>query len=236
MYVNLDIQTTMLNVHVLTPGANVFNVYLKISRSYSISEIVLLKEEDAGSDIEESIAETEKDCQKREIPCTIVTFRKNDYEGLLEKILDLRRQYQRREKPFKLYFNITAGRKDVAIMAFMGSLWVDGIGYYLTREMDEPIEFPVPKVSLAQLEQNQLHRRILELLSEKNGGTFSQSDLRRKIGVNPNNHKDLSAQTLSSSICALEEYGLLRKQPEGRETLIIITLSGRLAYSMIRSL
>jgi DNA-binding transcriptional ArsR family regulator len=235
MYLDLDNQIIMLNVHVLTPGANVFNVYLKISRSYSISEIVLLKEEDAGSDIEESIVETERDCEKRDIPCTVVTFRKNDYEDLLEKILDLRRQYQKRGKPFKLYFNITAGRKDVAIMAFMGSLWVDGIGYYLTKEMDEPIEFPVPKVSLAQLEQNQLHRRILELLSERSGGAFSQSDLRRKIGVNPNNHKDLSAQTLSSSISALEEYGLLKKQPEGRETQITITLSGRLAHSMLHA-
>ena len=233
MYLDVDNQITMLNIHVLTPGANVFNVYLKISRSYSISEIILLKEEDAVGDIEESIAETEKDCEKREIPCTIVTFRKNDYEDLLEKILNIRRWYQKRKEPFKLYFNITAGRKDVAIMAFMGSLWVDGIGYYLTREMDEPIVFPVPKVSLAQLEQNQLHRKILELLSEKSGEIFSQSDLRRKIGVNPNNHKDLSAQTLSSSISALEEYGLLKKQQEGRETQITITLSGRLAHSML---
>jgi DNA-binding MarR family transcriptional regulator len=233
MYPNMDNQVIMLNVHVLTPGANVFNVYLKISRNYPISEIVLLKEEDSSSDIEESIVETEKDCEMRDIPCTIVTFRKNDFEDLLEKILDLQRQYRKRERPFKLYFNITAGRKDVAIMAFMGSLWVDGIGYYLTREMDRSIEFPIPKVSLAQLEQNQLHRRILELLSERSGGTFSQSDLRRRIGVNPNNHKDLSAQTLSSSIGALEGYGLLEKQPEGRETRIRITLSGRLAYSML---
>jgi DNA-binding transcriptional ArsR family regulator len=233
MYLDVDIQITMLNVHILTPGANVFNVYLKISRSYSISEIVLLKEEESDNVIEESIAETKKDCEKRDIPCTLATFRKNDYEDLLEKILDLRRQYQKREKPFKLYFNVTAGRKDVAIMAFMGSLWVDGIGYYLTKEMEEPFEFPVPKVSLAQLEQNQLHRRILELLSEKSGGTFSQSNLRQKIGVNPNNHKNLSAQTLSSSISALEECGLLEKQPEGRETQLTITLSGRLAQSML---
>lgn len=233
MYLDLDNQIIMLNIHVLTPGANVFNVYLKISKNYSISEIVLLQEEDAASDIEESIAETEKDCEKREIPCTIVIFRKNDSEDLLEKILDLRRQYQKREGSFKLYFNVTAGRKDVAIMAFMGSLWVDGIGYYLAKEMDEPIEFPVPKVSLAQLGQNLLHRRVLELLSERSGGAFSQSDLRRRIGVNPNNHKDLSAQTLSSSISALEGYGLLEKQPEGRETRIQITLSGRLAYSML---
>ena len=233
MYLDQDNQFTMLNIHVLTPGVNVFNVYLKISKCYSISEIVLLKEEDTISDIEESIAETERDCAKRDLPCTIVTFRKNDYENLLEKILDIRRQYQKGEKPFKFYFNVTAGRKDLAIMAFMGSLWVDGIGYYLTREMDEPIEFPVPRVSLAQLEHNQLHRRILELLSEKSSGAYSQSDLRRKIGVNPNNHKDLSAQTLSSSIHALEEYGLLKKKPEGRETRVQITLSGRLAYSMI---
>lgn len=233
MYLNIDNQIIMLNIHVLTPGANVFNVYLKISRNYPISEIVLLKEEEPGSGIEESIIETEKDCEKRDIPCTIITFRKNDFEDLLEKILDLQRQYQKRERPFKLYFNITAGRKDVAIMAFMGSLWVDGIGYYLTKEMDRSIEFPVPKVSLAQLEQNQLHRRILELLSEMSGGTSSQSDLRRKIGVNPNNHKNLSAQTLSSSIGALEEYGLLKKQPDGRETQIEITLSGRLAHSML---
>lgn len=234
MYLDDDIQNHMLNIHVLTPGANVFNVYLKISRHFPLSEIVLLKEEESNSTIEESIAETQKDCENREIPCTIVSFKNNDFEDLLEKILDLHRKYLKGGEPFSLYFNVTAGRKDVAIMMFMGSLWVDGIGYYLTKEMKEPLMFPVPKVSLAKLEQNKLHCKILEILSEKTGGTQIQNDLRRKIGTNPNNHKDLSAQTLSSSIDALEKHGLLMKQPEGRVTEITITLSGRLAYTMLK--
>lgn len=234
MYLDNDIQSSMLKIHVLTPGANVFNVYLKISRHCPISEIVLLKEDESDHNIEGSIAETQKDCEKRDLPCTIVTFRKNDFEDLLEKILDLHRKYKKGEQPFRFYFNVTAGRKDVAIMTFMGSLWVDGIGYYLTKEMGEPLVLPVPKVPLAQLKQNKLHCKILELLSEKTGGTYIQSELRRKIGKSPNNNKDLSAQALSSSIRALEDYDLLNKKPEGRVTKITITLSGRLAYSMLK--
>lgn len=234
MYLDNDIQNHMLNIHVLTPGENVFNIYLKISRHFPLSEIILLKEDESDLKIEKSITETQKDCEKRDLPCTIVPFRKNDFEDLLEKILDLHRNYQKRGEPFNLYFNITAGKKDVAIMTFMGSLWVDGIGYYLTKEMREPIMFPVPKVSLGQLGQNKLHCKILELLSEKREGTYIQNDLRRKIRKNPNNNKDLSDQTLSSSLDPLEEYGLISKMPEGRVKKITITLSGRLAYSMLK--
>jgi DNA-binding MarR family transcriptional regulator len=62
----------------------------------------------------------------------------------------------------------------------------------------------------------------------------SQSKIRTEIKKHPGKSKELSPQALSKSIKALEGYGLVTKKIEGRETLVSITLSGKIAYSMVK--
>ena len=98
--------------------------------------------------------------------------------------------------------------------------------------MKYPIELPIPKISVNDLTKNKLHLKVLGFVSEHRG--INQTKLRRNIGKNPNNNKELSAQTLSQSLNYLEKYELIKREHVGRETEVETTLSGRLAYSMIK--
>lgn len=232
----------MLNVHVLTTGAHIYEVYLKIASHYPIREIVLIHEQSApGSQIHEndehkkivnSIDLVNTDCKNRQIPCDILEYKNGDLEDLVVKILALRKRFPKTE--WDIHFNITAGKKDTAIMAFMGGLWIDAVGYYFTKEMKKPLEFPIPKMSDTMLQNNKLFQKILEILSKSSPLEINQSAIRNRIKVNPNKpQKDLSPQVLSQAIATLADNGLIQKDPQGRDTLLKITLAGRMARSMI---
>jgi DNA-binding PadR family transcriptional regulator len=94
-----------------------------------------------------------------------------------------------------------------------------------------PIELPIPKLSVNDLTKNKLHLKVLGIISEHE--RINQTELRNKIQTNPNNNKELSPQTLSQSLHYLKKYELINMEHEGRDTKIESTLSGKLAYSMI---
>ena len=220
----------MLNIHILTAGGNVDKGIQKILKYYPVQRYILVSEENPPEDVVASI-ETVKDVCKSalDIPVDVIEYKKQDLEDLMERVVGIRKQYPEA----KLYFNVTFGRKDIAIMTFMGALWLDGVGYYLPNEFEEPLEFPAPKMPISTLAKNKLYQRILKDLVDNSPAKINQSTLRNRIGKNPNNNKDISAQALSQTIGALEDAGLVTKEVKGRDTLISITLAGRIAHSML---
>ncbi len=217
-----------LNVHVITAGGSVYQAYLKIGSHYPVSKIIIIKEKDTPEQIEEEIINVQKDCAPRNIPCELIEYEKYQFEGLMEQLIALKKSHS----GDSFFFNITPGRKDVAIMTFIASLWMDGTGYYWPKEMEEPFEFPIPKVPLKELGKNKLHVAILLELYE--GETKNQTTIRNCINKNPNTQKELSPQTFGASIEAMESYGLVTRTRHGRETNVTITMAGRLAYAMLR--
>jgi len=121
-------------------------------------------------------------------------------------------------------------------MAVISSIWVDGVVYYWQESKGDfavknPIELPIPKISVNDLAKNKLHLKVLGIISEQE--RINQTEIRNKIRINPNNNKELSPQTLSQSLHYLKKYELIKMENVGRETKVEITLSGKLAYSMI---
>jgi DNA-binding transcriptional ArsR family regulator len=220
----------MLNIHILTAGGNVDNVYKKIFPHYKVSKFILLTEAEEPEDVKASIEKMKLGCKESGIPVEIIENEKENIAQLMESIIGLRKNYPVDEAVF--YFNVTSGRKDMAIMAFIGSLWTSGIGYYLPKEFKEPLELPAPRIPLDKLQSNKLYQKILIEL-KKSSGDISQSTLRKTIMKNPNNNKDLSGQTLSQAIDVLKKANLVNLERSGRETLLSLTLAGRVAYSVI---
>ncbi|MCK9579175.1 MAG: hypothetical protein M0Q92_01845 [Methanoregula sp.] len=205
-------------------------MYKKIFPHYKVSKFILLTEAEEPEDVKASIEKMKLGCKESGIPVEIIENEKENIAQLMESIIGLRKNYPVDEAVF--YFNVTSGRKDMAIMAFIGSLWTSGIGYYLPKEFKEPLELPAPRIPLDKLQSNKLYQKILIEL-KKSSGDISQSTLRKTIMKNPNNNKDLSGQTLSQAIDVLKKANLVNLERSGRETLLSLTLAGRVAYSVI---
>lgn len=224
-----------LNIHIFTSGRSNYDTFRKTIVYYqNVSKILILKEMDGEEGIEKIHSMIEKECHEYGIAYQMVTYETDSLEDEVIKIMSIRKE----SKDANLYFNITGGKKTASIMAVISSIWVDGIVYYWEGTVGdsvvrEPIELPIPKVSINDLAKNKLHRKVLGVVSAQRG--INQTRLMEKIGKNPNNNKELSAQTLSQSLSYLEKYELIKKERVGRETEIEITLSGRLAHSMIIS-
>lgn len=189
---------------------------------------------DNEENIQEMHSMIEKECHEYGIDYQMVTYEKDSLEDEVIKIMSIRKD----AKDANLYFNITGGKKTSSIMAVISSIWVDGVVYYWEKTVGDsvvkyPIELPIPKMSVNDLAKNKLHLKVLDVVSAQKG--INQTKLKEIIGKNPNNNKELSAQTLSQSLNYLEKYELIRKEHIGREAKIETTLSGRLAYSMILS-
>jgi DNA-binding HxlR family transcriptional regulator len=222
-----------LNVHVFTSGESNYNTFRKTIVHYqNVSRIIILRE-DSQEDIQDIHSMIEKECYEYDIDYQMVTYEKDSLEDEVIKIMSIRKELDEAN----LYFNITGGKKTAAIMAVISSIWVDGVVYYWEETVGDsvaknPIELPIPKVSVNDLAKNQLHLNILGIISKNK--RINQTKLKEKIGKNPNNNKELSPQTLSQSLRYLEKYELIKRERMGRETNIETTLSGRLAYSMIK--
>lgn len=219
----------ILNIHIFTSGSHNLETFRKTFQHFNdISHIIILKENKVPGDVKKSIREVKSECEKWKIGFYIKEYSNNDLEDEIQQIMSIKKQYP----VSRLYFNITGGKKNNAIMAFIGSLWVDGIAYYWLEGERNPLEFPIPKISTNELAKNKLHLKILSILFTEE--SIIQSLLKNKIKTNPNNNKSLSAQTLSQSISYLEKHGLIKKERDGRNTDVSITLSGRLAYTIIQ--
>jgi DNA-binding HxlR family transcriptional regulator len=217
----------MFNIHVFISGESNYDTFKKTLRYYQFSRIVILKTNinvpERAKEAHESI---EKDCHNLDIDFEEIIYEDNNIEDEIIEITGLKTKYP--EATF--YFNVTGGRKPEALMAAMTSVWIGGISYYWPEFSKEPFELPIPRISVNDLAKNKLHLKILENLVHS---PQNQSKIRAKIKTLPGTGKDLTPQALSNSIKALENYGLVTKKVDGRESIVTITLSGKIAYSMI---
>jgi len=223
----------MLNIHILTAGENLHKIYKKLYRQgWGIDHVIILNEEGGPEKVTKSIDLVKNECTDDGIPFEILSFEKGNHANLMEKVIGIRKQYPASDA--KLFFNLTSGRKDIAIMTFIGSLWTNGIGYYIPEDTIKPLILPAPRLPLERLQNNKFYRRVLQELETESD--INQSNLKNRIKVNPNNNKDLSAQTLSLAVAVLEEAGLIQKQRHNRETRLSLTLAGKVAISVLREL
>jgi DNA-binding HxlR family transcriptional regulator len=217
----------MLNIHVFVSGRGNYDTFKRTLKHYSVSKIIILK---GDSNIPEDCREAQKlvkiDCKNLDIGFEEVEYKDGNVEDEIATITKLKKK----NPDASFYFNVTGGKKPEALMAAIASLWIGGTAYYWPESSRLPLEFPIPQISVNDLARNKLHLKILEVLMVE---SQNQSKIRSKINKLPGTSKDLSPQALSNSIKALETYGLVTKKTVGRETIISITLSGKIAYSMI---
>lgn len=217
----------MFNIHIFISGKSNYNTFKKTLKYYPVSKIIILKgDKGIPEDAKEAHQLIRNDCHNLEIDFDEITYEENNVEDEITTITDIKRK----NTESNFYFNVTGGRKPEALMAAMASLWIGGKAYYWPEKSGSPLEFPTPRISVNDLARNKLHLEILNCINKQ---PLNQSKIRTMIGKLPGKNKDLSPQALSKSIKSLEEYGLVNKKIEGRESIISITLSGKIAYSMV---
>lgn len=217
----------MFNVHIFISGRGNYDTFKKSLKHYQISKIIILKSnKGVPEDAQQAHLQIKEDCEKLDMAYEEVEYEDGNVEDEIVKITAIKKKNQ----DSKLFFNATGGRKPEAIMAVIASLWVGGMAYYWSESASLPLEFPIPKVSVNNLAKNRLHLKILEYIAST---PKSQTKIRNEIKILPGTTKPLSPQALSRSIKALEDYGLVKKTIYGRETIIEITMSGKIARGMI---
>jgi hypothetical protein len=219
----------MANIHIFISGDGNYVTFKKTIKHYPVSKIIILKgDKNVPQGAKEAHKQIKNDCQSLEIHFEELSYEDDNVEDEITTITNLKK----RNPEANFYFNVTGGKKPEALMAAMASLWIGGMAYYWPKFSGLPLEFPITKVSVNDLAKNKLHLKILEYLMVNDSP--SQSKIRTAIKEHPGKSKELSPQALSKSIKALEDYGLVIKKIEGRETLVSITLSGKIAYSMVK--
>lgn len=217
----------MFNIHVFISGDSNYDTFKKTLKHFTFSKVIILKSNGIIPEGAEQAHQSIKDdCYKLDIDFEEIEYEDNNVEAEIVAITALKRKYP----TANFYFNVTGGRKPEALMATMASMWIGGLAYYWPQFGSEPFEFPIPKISVNDLAKNKLHLKILECIIN---GSRSQSQIKSEIKTLPGTSKDLSPQALSNSVKALENYGLVTKIVKGRESLVSITLSGKIAYSMV---
>lgn len=217
----------MLNIHIFISGRGNYNTFKRTLKHYSITRLIILRgDSNVPEDCKEAHRLIKNDCKNLEIAFEEVEYKDGNVEDEIATITRLKKKYP--DDIF--YFNVTGGKKPEALMAAIASLWIGGIAYYWPESSGLPLEFPIPRISVTDLARNKLHLKILEILMIE---SQNQSKIRSKINKLPGTSKDLSPQALSNSIKALETYGLVAKKTVGRDTIVSITLSGKITYSMV---
>ena len=149
----------MHNLHIATVGKTPGSIIEGI-RAYPIDKLYLLYNE--GS-VEEA-KEIKQSADNLKLECNLLEIDPFDIEDIFVQILLI----ERRNFPSNIFINITGGTKIMSNAAFIAGYLMGARIYYIRIDsggeslQDRVIELPVPKVSMADIDENQ--QRILSHL------------------------------------------------------------------------
>lgn len=153
-------------IHIYSPGKNIGETFKAAVKKYHIDRIIVFKEilenEKSGDDIEKAINDLRTKAGNNGIEFEITKVRGNSMEEVMENILRLRDQFP----DDSFFFNLTGGRKVLALYLYTMAIWLDGFPYYVDISGDI-IEFSIPKIHREILRGNPNLVKILSIIYKK---------------------------------------------------------------------
>lgn len=150
-------------IHIYSPGKNIGETFKAAVKKYHIDRIIVFKEilenDKSGDDIENAIEDLRTKARNNGIEFDITKVHGNSMEEVMENIVRLRDQYP----SDSFYFNLTGGRKVLALYLYTMAIWLDGFPYYVDISGDI-IEFSIPRIHREILRSNPNLVKILSII------------------------------------------------------------------------
>ena len=171
----MSVITEKEQIHIYTSGKNIAETFKSSVKKYHIDRIIVFNEildnEEDHPEIENAVESLGKKAKDNGIDFKTVKVHGNNMEEVIETMVKLKDQFP--EDCF--YFNLTGGRKVLALYLYTMAIWLDGFPYYVDLSGDI-IEFNIPRIKRETLRGNPNLVKILQIVSEKQEG--SKADVR----------------------------------------------------------
>ena len=176
----MEKETPQERIHVFSSGKSMVETFKSAVNKYSIDRIVVFDEvsDDIKGRKEIAVAIDELRRLSSEIGINFgtVSIQESNMDDVRDNVIKLTKNYK-----CKLFFNLTGGRKILALYLFTMALWVNGDPYYVDRS-GKVIELSIPRVHAGELDNNQNLVKILSIVNreqEKYGKPVRNSDVFR---------------------------------------------------------
>ncbi len=167
-------------IHVFSSGKSMVKTFKSAVNKYSIDRIVVFDEVSddvkGRKEIIGAIDELRKLSGEIGINFDTINIQESDMDDVRDNVIKLTRNHN-----CKLFFNLTGGRKILALYLFTMALWVNGDPYYVDRS-GKIIELSIPRIHADELYNNQNLVKILSIVhreEEKYGRPIRNSDVFR---------------------------------------------------------
>ncbi len=239
--------------HIFSAGKNIGETYKIAVREYNIDRIIIFMEKpnkkiniannESFNEIINALKELELKVKEIGIEFQKIEVLENDMNDVMKHVFELRDEYP--ETSF--YFNLTGGRKVLALNLFTAAIWIGGFPYYIDIN-GEIIEFNIPRIAPEELQSNRNLLKILEIVHDSTTNTekyVKVADVYYKLDLNYEPHNNLNNSryklprgTLSKWIRKLIENGLLTEEYLGnnhKSKYLAITRDGEFALMFFRN-
>ena len=243
----MEKETPQERIHVFSSGKSMVETFKSAVNKYSIDRIVVFDEisDDIKGRKEIAVAIDELRRLSSEIGIYFgtVSIQESNMDDVRDNVIKLTKNYK-----CKLFFNLTGGRKILALYLFTMALWVNGDPYYVDRS-GKVIELSIPRVHAGELDNNQNLVKILSIVNreqEKYGKPVRNSDVFRIAAaeyrpskrLKEGGNSRLQMGTFSKWVRLLIERNLLNEQfveNNHKSKMLTITQDGIFAVKFFTS-
>ena len=243
----MEKETPQERIHVFSSGKSMVETFKSAVNKYSIDRIVVFDEvsDDIKGRKEIAVAIDELRRLSSEIGINFgtVSIQESNMDDVRDNVIKLTKNYK-----CKLFFNLTGGRKILALYLFTMALWVNGDPYYVDRS-GKVIELSIPRVHAEELDNNQNLAKILSIVNreqEKYGKPVRNSDVFRMAAaeyrpskrLKEGGNSRLQMGTFSKWVRLLIERNLLNEQfveNNHKSKMLTITQDGIFAVKFFTS-
>lgn len=243
----MEKETPQERIHVFSSGKSMVETFKSAVNKYSIDRIVVFDEvsDDIKGRKEIAVAIDELRRLSSEIGINFgtVSIQESNMDDVRDNVIKLTKNYK-----CKLFFNLTGGRKILALYLFTMALWVNGDPYYVDRS-GKVIELSIPRVHAGELDNNQNLVKILSIVNreqEKYGKPVRNSDVFRIAAaeyrpskrLKEGGNSRLQMGTFSKWVRLLIERNLLNEQfveNNHKSKMLTITQDGIFAVKFFTS-
>lgn len=154
----------------------------------------------------------------------------------------------------KFLFNVTGGRKPIALSLMLASIWTNGICYYIPEAVDQGmedvLEIKIPKMHINDIRQNSNYNSYLNILleykeSDKEDGWMSRKELTTKMEklyrpqrrTSGKMKMSFSSSMMTKWTAQLEEWALIEVNysDNRREKIMRLTDDGVFAVKLLKA-